>query len=171
MTRSRALLAVLALALVAPPAADAAPRTWLPGTFGDDGNPCTRTAPCLTLAHVLTVTDAGGEVNALDRDDYGVATISQAVTIDLYGGTASDGAAQTALTVNAAEVDRHGRAAKLGMGAGAGVGVRKAAESWNVAGQFKDPAVVDLVDHCVLWRPRAKNAAEPAIARSVWTNI
>ena len=45
------------------------------------------------------------------------------------------------------EVDRHGRAAELGMGRRAGVGVRQPAEARNVGGELEDAAVVDLVQH------------------------
>ena len=45
------------------------------------------------------------------------------------------------------EVDLDGRAAQLGMGGGAGVGVGEAAEPGDIAGQFDDPLVVDVVQH------------------------
>ncbi len=57
-------------------------RTWVSGV-GDDSNPCTRTAPCLTLDRALAVTPAGGEVDALDQGSYGTAVVDKAVTIDL----------------------------------------------------------------------------------------
>ena len=45
------------------------------------------------------------------------------------------------------EVDRHGRAAQLGMGGGAGVRRVQPAQPGDIAGQFEDSAVVDLVEH------------------------
>ena len=45
------------------------------------------------------------------------------------------------------EVDRDGRAAQLGMGGGAGVGGRKPAEAGNIARQFQDFRVVNVVEH------------------------
>jgi len=62
-------------------------HTWVSGV-GDDTYPCSRTAPCLTLAHALTQTVSGGQVSALDPGAFEsgtIPTITQPVTID--GGT------------------------------------------------------------------------------------
>ena len=75
---------VLAAALgLAGPAAwgQTAVRTWVSGV-GDDVNPCSRTAPCRTLAGALARTVAGGEINVLDPASVGPVTITKAVTID-----------------------------------------------------------------------------------------
>jgi hypothetical protein len=72
--------ATLVILLCETPAQAASSRTWLSGV-GSDSNPCSRTAPCLTLQHALTQTTAGGEVDILDSGDFGEATITQAVTI------------------------------------------------------------------------------------------
>ena len=45
------------------------------------------------------------------------------------------------------EVDGHGRAAQLGMGGGAGVRRVQPPDPGDVAGQFQNSAVVDLVQH------------------------
>lgn len=42
---------------------------------------CTVIKPCRTFAAALTVTDYGGEVMALDTEDFGVVTIKQSVSI------------------------------------------------------------------------------------------
>lgn len=69
-------------------------RTWVAST-GADTNACTRTAPCATFAHALTVTTAGGEIDVVDAGDYGPVTINKAVTID--GGNANASIVQTAM--------------------------------------------------------------------------
>ncbi len=67
-----------------------ATRTWVSGV-GDDGNPCSRTAPCKTFAGALAKTAAGGEIDALDPGGFGAVAITKAVTIDGGGGqVASD---------------------------------------------------------------------------------
>src|SRR5882757_5819096 len=45
------------------------------------------------------------------------------------------------------EVDLDGRAAQFGVGGRAGIRVRKPPEARNIAGQFDDPLVVDVVQH------------------------
>jgi hypothetical protein len=56
-------------------------RTWVSGTLGNDANPCTRAAPCLTFAAALALTTPGGEIDVLDPGDYGPLTVTQSVTI------------------------------------------------------------------------------------------
>jgi len=82
-----------------------ATRTWVAaqGT-GDDANPCSRTAPCLTFAGAISKTAEGGEIDVIEPGAYGQVTINKAITID--GGTgagwagiiAPDGS--TAITIN-----------------------------------------------------------------------
>jgi hypothetical protein len=62
-----------------------ATRVWVSG-LGDDTYPCSRTAPCRTLAAALTKVNDGGEINALDPGGYDPVTINKSVTID-GGGT------------------------------------------------------------------------------------
>src|SRR6478735_2592661 len=45
------------------------------------------------------------------------------------------------------EVDLDGRTAQFGVGGGAGMGVWEAAEAGDIARQFDDPLVVDVVQH------------------------
>jgi hypothetical protein len=59
-------------------------KTFVSGV-GDDANPCSRTAPCLTFAGALSKTSAGGEIDVLDPGDFGPVTITQAVTIIARG--------------------------------------------------------------------------------------
>lgn len=80
-------------------------RTWVAaqGT-GDDANPCSRTAPCLTFAGAISKTAAGGEIDVIEPGSYGQVTITKAITID--GGTGAGWAGivvtegATAITVN-----------------------------------------------------------------------
>jgi hypothetical protein len=58
-----------------------ATRTWVSGV-GDDANPCSRTAPCKTLAGAFSKTAVGGEIDALDPGGYGALTITHSITID-----------------------------------------------------------------------------------------
>src|ERR1700691_4400829 len=60
-------------------------RTWVSGV-GDDANPCSRTAPCMTFAGAITKTAAGGEIDALDPGGFGAVTITKSITIDGGGG-------------------------------------------------------------------------------------
>jgi len=76
---SAAALAAAALGFAAPASAQAT-RTWVSGV-GDDFNPCSRTAPCRTLAGALSKTVAGGEVNCLDPAVFGLFTIDKSVSI------------------------------------------------------------------------------------------
>jgi hypothetical protein len=57
-----------------------ASRTWVSGV-GDDANPCSRTAPCLTFAGAILSTAAGGEINVLDPGGFGTVTITKAISI------------------------------------------------------------------------------------------
>ena len=56
-------------------------RTFVSGT-GNDVNPCTRTAPCLTFAGALGKTARNGEINCLDPGGFGPVLITKSVTID-----------------------------------------------------------------------------------------
>jgi Right handed beta helix region len=58
-----------------------ATRTWVSGV-GDDANPCSRTAPCKTLAGAISKTATGGEINILDPGGFGAVTVTKSVTID-----------------------------------------------------------------------------------------
>jgi hypothetical protein len=63
-------------------------RTWVSNN-GSDSNPgtCTLVAPCASIAHALTETVAGGEIDCLTPGDYGNGfTITQSVTIDCGAG-------------------------------------------------------------------------------------
>jgi hypothetical protein len=58
-----------------------ATRTWVSGV-GDDANPCSRTAPCKTLAGAISKTAEGGEISVLDPGGYGGVTITKSIIIN-----------------------------------------------------------------------------------------
>src|SRR5262249_14317293 len=70
-------------------------RTWVAADTGDDTNPCSRDAPCLTFAAALTATLSGGEIDVLTPGDYGPLTITKSVGI-----RNGDGAAGVPITVS-----------------------------------------------------------------------
>ncbi len=84
--RLAAVLLTLAAAVALLPAAAQAQatRTWIAGD-ADDVNPCSRTAPCKTLAGAISKTAEGGEINAIDAVAAGAVTVTKAITIDLSG--------------------------------------------------------------------------------------
>jgi hypothetical protein len=82
-------LALLAGVLVLSLSAEAqATRTWV-SSFGDDNNPCSRTAPCKTFAGAISKTAAGGEIDVLDPGGYGTLTVAKAITVNGHGTLAS----------------------------------------------------------------------------------
>ena len=62
------------------PAQAQSTRTYV-SKNGSDSNPCTATAPCVTLQGALSKTLAGGEIYTLSSANYGYVTINQAVSI------------------------------------------------------------------------------------------
>ena len=84
-------------------------RTWVSGALGNDANPCTRSAPCLTFAAALALTTPGGEIDVLDPGDFGPVTITQSVTIEgdetsPSGVTISTGTSGITVSAGAADV-------------------------------------------------------------------
>lgn len=80
-------------------------RTWVSGV-GDDVNPCSRTAPCKTLAGAISKTAATGIINLLDAAAVGAVTITKSITIQMdsqFGGVLSSGT--NGVTINAAVTD------------------------------------------------------------------
>src|SRR5690349_17936921 len=95
----------LVSALYTAPAHAQATRTWVSGT-GNDANPCSRTAPCLTFAGAIGKTAAGGEINVLDPGSFGQVTINKSITISSQGFEAGVLATSgNAIVVSAAATD------------------------------------------------------------------
>jgi hypothetical protein len=81
-------------------------RTWVAANTGNDSNPCTREAPCLTFAAAQTATLAGGEIDVLTPGDYGALTITKSISICNDGGVAGVTVlASSAITVQAGTTD------------------------------------------------------------------
>jgi hypothetical protein len=100
-----AVTAVLvAVAALAPLASAQATRTWISGV-GDDANPCSRTAPCKTLAGAISKTALGGEIDALDPGPFGPVTITKAMTIDFTPNWGGVTATTNGITINANVAD------------------------------------------------------------------
>jgi Pro-kumamolisin, activation domain/Divergent InlB B-repeat domain len=83
-------------------------RTWVSASLGNDANPCTRSAPCLTFAAALALTTAGGEIDVLDPGDFGPVTIAQSVSIEGYetgpGGPSPTGTSGITIAAGANDV-------------------------------------------------------------------
>lgn len=65
-----------------------ATRTWVSGV-GNDADPCSRVAPCRTLAAAYTKTVAGGQINVIDANGVGGLKIDHSITIDASESFAS----------------------------------------------------------------------------------
>ena len=80
---ARGMPAIVLVCLIAAAAGTAhaqVQRTFVKST-GNDGNPCSLTAPCRGFAAALAQTAANGEIIVLDSAGYGAVTISQSVSI------------------------------------------------------------------------------------------
>ena len=84
-TTLKALTCALFIMTLSAAAQAQATRTWVSGV-GDDVNPCSRTAPCKTLAGAISRTAVNGEIDVLDPAPVGSVTITKSVTIDGGGG-------------------------------------------------------------------------------------
>jgi hypothetical protein len=90
------------LALHASTSFSQAQRTFVSG-LGNDGNPCTRPAPCRTFQTAINATAPGGEVIALDSDQYGSITIGTSITVEAPLGVYA--AAEPGIQVSAGPAD------------------------------------------------------------------
>ncbi|HRC86287.1 MAG TPA: right-handed parallel beta-helix repeat-containing protein [Thermoanaerobaculia bacterium] len=99
-----ALLLVFSVVTSSPAQAQAT-RTWVSGV-GDDANPCSRTAPCKTLAGAISKTAAGGEISILDPAGVGALTITKSISIVAHSDEAGVLASGTnGIIINAAATD------------------------------------------------------------------
>jgi hypothetical protein len=92
--------------LTSAPAYAQATRTWVSG-FGDDANPCSRTAPCKTFAGAISKTAAAGEINVIDPGGFGAVTITKSISIrsdHIEAGVLVSGT--NAIIVNVASTDK-----------------------------------------------------------------
>jgi hypothetical protein len=104
LNASLRILAICVFSIVCATFASAqATRTWVSGV-GDDANPCSRTAPCKTLAGAISKTATNGEINAIDAGGFGAVTITKSITIDfsnILGGVLVSGT--NAVIINGTE--------------------------------------------------------------------
>jgi hypothetical protein len=84
MTRFSLLLAAFAFLVFNVSAHAQASRTWV-SSFGDDVNPCSRTAPCKTFGGAIGKTAAGGTISVIDAAGYGSVVISKSINIIAEG--------------------------------------------------------------------------------------
>jgi hypothetical protein len=75
-----ALASVLFMAFFASASTAQVQRTFVSG-LGNDGNPCSRTAPCRTFPQAISQTNSGGEVYVLDSAGYAAFTITKPISI------------------------------------------------------------------------------------------
>ena len=133
-------------------------RTWVSGV-GDDGNPCTRTAPCKTFSTAQSNTSINGEINVLDPGGFGSVTIIKSLTIDGTGTFASILATFTpAVTINLTDVSgndplRIVRLRGISMNGNAlssgGVGTRTGTRGINISSS--NPGIVLVfIEDCVI---------------------
>ena len=110
MNRRTCALAAMGLfaAMLYAGAATATTQRAFVSAQGDDGDPCTATFPCRTLAGALAATVPGGEIYVIDSGRYGDVTITQAVSIINQAGSAILGAniGGNAVTINAGTGDK-----------------------------------------------------------------
>lgn len=106
MCRTRTLLiafAFVAFTLLLSASAQAqATRTYV-ASYGDDINPCSRTAPCRTFAGAMPKTFINGEIDCLDQYGYGAVTITKSITIDCrstHGGILASGVNGVSITLS-----------------------------------------------------------------------
>src|ERR1700677_1545342 len=98
------LIAFAMCALASATTAEAqATRTWVSGV-GDDANPCSRTAPCLTFAGAFGKTAAGGEIDCLDPGGFGPLEITHAISI-ICDGVSNGGVTEPSEGFDALDVN------------------------------------------------------------------
>ncbi|HEY6188651.1 MAG TPA: right-handed parallel beta-helix repeat-containing protein [Pyrinomonadaceae bacterium] len=153
------LVAILACVACGASAAHAQQlRSWVSGV-GDDGNPCTRTAPCKTFATAQSNTFTDGEINVLDPGGFGTVTIIKSLTIDGTGTFTSILAPSFSTAINVNLTDLSGndplRTVRLrgislnGNGQNGNAGTRAATRGINISSS--NPGIVLVfIEDCVI---------------------
>lgn len=108
MKRFGLLLAMVMVSLVCVNGGWAGLKHYV-ASYGLDTNPCTLNSPCRSFGHTVSVTDAGGEVIALDTGGYGSVNITKSISIiapvGMYASVTVP-AATDGITINAEGYDR-----------------------------------------------------------------
>ena len=157
---STIVVALLSLGLAGVTAQAAnADRTWVSHN-GLAANaaatpPCNPQQPCDTFATALAVTNAGGEINCVDRGSYGPVTITQSVTIDCGGHIGTiDASGSDAITINAAAISVKLRNLTINGNGGNGYGVNISA------------AAAVTIENCVIQNFNGSGDAGGILAKS-----
>jgi hypothetical protein len=98
-----ALLVLLSLNLTP---AQAQPAKVFVAAQGSDGNLCTLMQPCLTFQHAHDTVAAGGVIDVLNPADYGVVTITKAISIQGHGFAGLAVTSGNGITINAGPNDK-----------------------------------------------------------------
>jgi hypothetical protein len=72
---------------------------------GSDSNPCTFAQPCLSFQHAHDTVAAGGVIDVLSPADYGVVTITKAISIQGHGFAGLAVTSGDGITINAGASD------------------------------------------------------------------
>jgi parallel beta helix pectate lyase-like protein len=92
-----------------------ATRTWVSGV-GDDANPCSRTAPCKTLAGAISKTSKDGEITVLDPTPAGAVTVTKSIYINGTFGAGHAGInnpSSTGVNINITDVNDVRKAVRI----------------------------------------------------------
>ena len=84
-------------------------QTFVSAKNGVDGNPCTLTLPCRSLASAHSLVAAGGRILIVDAGDYAEVTITKSVSIEAAPGVAAvvkNPAISSLITINAGSTDK-----------------------------------------------------------------
>jgi hypothetical protein len=98
-----ALLAIVSLNLT--PAQAQLPKVFV-AAQGSDSNPCTFAQPCLSFQHAHDTVAAGGVIDVLSPADYGVVTITKAISIQGHGFAGLAATSGYGITINAGASDK-----------------------------------------------------------------
>lgn len=111
MTKRKMMLHILALmicSLTFIATAQALPLRTFVSSNGNNANACSQVQPCRTFGGAVNKTQPGGEVVALDSGDFGVLSITKAITLTAVPGvyaSLSPGAGKNGAAINAGDAD------------------------------------------------------------------
>ncbi len=88
------------------PPAQAQPAKVFVAAQGSDSNPCTFAQPCLSFQHAHDTVAAGGVIDVLGPADYGVVTITKAISIQGHGFAGLAVTSGNGITINAGASDK-----------------------------------------------------------------
>src|SRR5262249_43368641 len=98
---------LIALCLPTAPAQAQAASTWV-ASFGNDGNSCSRSAPCATFQGAHDKSLGGGEINCVDAGNFMTVVITKSITIDcggMFGGIRVEDSITSGIAINASGIN------------------------------------------------------------------